>query len=260
MKSYIIGLIATVMLCGCGERVLTPSELALQNVHDLIAPLKTNSSESAISRTQAVRSNLFAIANVELKRKVLEEWKNALFDIEVGHLKPSSRYGSIRAASEMVLWDMMGAIWDAGGTYEDVWNVYFEMLAWLDGQCRAMRPKDPEFGCDPYEEERKWTFYGALLAYKECVIENLERDAFEDRAHRIGQSRINAVKAKFEKTIGRPVRPASEIKMLGRYVDEVWKRIEKERKEAMQKAEALQREMWKKNPPPLRPPDGRYIM
>ena len=103
-------------------------------------------------------------------------------------------------------------------------------------------------------------YYGALLEYREGLIENFERFKFESMCHPVDQSRVNAVKARLEKVIGRPVRPSREIKMLGRYAEEVRKHVEKERKEAMQKAEALQREMWKKNPPPLRPPDGRYVM
>lgn len=56
---------------------------------------------------------------------------------------------------------------------------------------------------------------------KECLIENLKRDGFDDRFYHVGQARIEAVKARFEKVIGRPVRPSNEIKMLGRYAKEV---------------------------------------
>ena len=260
MKSYIIGLIAATMLCGCSERILTPSEQAVRRARDLIGTLRTNSSVRAIHGTQAVRSNLVAITDVELRRRTLDEWKKALFDIKVDRLRPSLRYGAISEVADVVTWDVVGAIRKFGGSYEDAWDIYFEVLAWIDGQCRAMKPKEPEIGCDLLEEDKKWMYYGALLEYREGLIENFERFKFESMCHPVDQSRVNAVKARLEKVIGRPVRPSREIKMLGRYAEEVRKHVEKERKEAMQKAEALQREMWKKNPPPLRPTDGRYVM
>ena len=255
MKMYAVGLVSMMLLCGCDERIPpSPSDQAARRVECLIETLRTNHSAKVIDVNYAVRSNLVAVADIELRGRMLNEWKRTLFDVKVDRLKPSDRFCLIRAVADVVRWEIVGAMWEMGASYEERWDVKLEMLAWLDKQCRAMRPNDPAPDCDwsgLFEEEKKWRSYGNLLSYKESVIEYLERNEFEGRDYRIGQARIAAAKARFEKAIGRPVRPNGEIKTFGLRGQEIRKRIRQECDAALREARERLKKRRLQNPTPV---------
>jgi len=235
MKSYVFEVLVLLTFCGCSDSAPTPSAVALQESAILIGALETNSSVRTIKRTGGVRAMLDVIADSEKRNATMRKWRTALFGISLEGLSPSERYGSIREVSRMATRDMVGAMWDMGGSYEEVWETYFETLTWLDKQCCAMKPKEPSLDCDWREEKSKWDYYGALVEHRECVIENLELNGFDDGLYHVGAARIDVARKKFETLIGRPVRPSGEIKLLGRYAKEARKRVLKERDDAFRR-------------------------
>ena len=86
---------------------------------------------------------------------------------------------------------------------------------------------------DIHQEMDKWKHYQALVEYRECAIENLELNGFDDRVYNVGTERMDAIRVKFEKMIGRSVRPRSAINRLGQYQKKVRARIEQEMKDTL---------------------------
>jgi len=235
MKRHFMKMVVLLMLGGCGESSRTASDEAAVSARCLMGVLSTNSSVRAIKGTEGVRSNLRSIDDMRLRRKVINEWQRALYDISVDQLRPSDRYCVICESVNMVNWSVVGALWETGCSFEDAWSVYLSTLEWLDIQCKKMKPNSQSIVADAREELEKWRYYQALAEYRENIIENLEINGLDVGIYNVGVVRIDAVKRRFEKVIGRPVRPSKEIKHLGLHAKRVRDIITKEREAASRK-------------------------
>lgn len=233
MKHLTAQFVISAMLCGCSDSVITPADEAISRSRRLMDVLSTNATVRVIRETENVRTNLLALTDVHLRRDIIKEWKASLYDMRVEDLRPSDRYASIREAHRLVSWDVVGALWDIHESYESMWEIHLEALAWLDAQCKKMQPGIPQKGFDVRREREKWNFYLALVEYRESAIENLELNGFDERIYDVERARMDVVRKRFEIMIGRPVRPREEIKILGRFAKEVRARIVKERDAAL---------------------------
>ena len=233
MKCSFLGIVPMLAFCGCSDPAGSPSEVAISLSNHLTNRLSSNASVRVILETKNVRSNLTYVVDARRRRDMINEWKKSLYNIPVQSLRPSDRYASVREAYRVVSWDVVGAMWDIAESYEDAWSVYFESLEWLDAQCEKMRPGIPRDDSDIHQEMDKWKHYQALVEYRECAIENLELNGFDDRVYDVGMERMDAIRVKFEKMIGRSVRPRSAIKRLGQYQKKVRARIEQEMKDTL---------------------------
>ena len=199
----------------------------------LMNRLSSNASVRVIIETKNVRSNLTYVVDARRRRNMIKEWKTSLYNIPVQGLRPSERYTSVREAYRVVSWDVVGALWDVDKSYEGMWEVHLEALAWLSDHCLKMKPEMPQVGFDVRQEREKWNYYQALVEYRESVIENLELNGFDERIYNVDPVRMDVIRKRFEKAIGRSVRPRGEIKLLGRYVKEARARIAKDRDAAL---------------------------
>ena len=233
MKCSFLGIVSLMTFCGCSDPVASPSEVAVAMSNHLMNRLSSNASVRVILETKNVRSNLTYVVDVRRRRDMINEWKKSLYNIPVQRLSPSDRYAAVREAYRVVSWDVVGALWDIDKSYEGMWEVYLEALAWLSDQCVKMNPEMPQEGFDVRQEMEKWNYYQALVEYRESVIENLELNGFDERIYNVDPVRMDIIRMRFEKAIGRSVRPRGEIKLLGRYVKEARTRIAKERGAAL---------------------------
>lgn len=233
MKHVTAQFVILAMLCGCSDSVIAPSDEAVSRAKRLVGELLTNATVRVVRETESIRTNLLALTDVRLRHDIIKEWKAALYDIQVEELRPSDRYAIIREAHHLVSWDVIGALWDIDESYEKMWEIHLESLAWLDAQCKKMKPGIPQKGFDARLEREKWNYYLALAEYRESAIENLELNGFDERIYDVGPTRMDVVRKRFEIMIGRPVRPREEIKTLGRFAKEVRARIVKERDAAL---------------------------
>ncbi len=221
---------------GCERHPPTQEENAISASRALIATLATNASVRVIKASERVRENLKDVKGKSKRDALIEDWRNALKSIPVKGLRPSSRYVSVREACHMLNWDLIGAMYEAGTDYETRWNVRFDTVRWLDRQILSMKPEKTTKIISWREENEKWNNYQALVEYYESVIENLEIDEFNEARYPNDVEKMDAIRAKFEKLIGRPVRKREEITRLGFYMKQARARIQKERDAALKKA------------------------
>ena len=163
------------------------------------------------------------------RRKLIEEWRNALSRIPVERLSPSDRYGVLREVGRMLVWDLVDAQLDMGGTYGEMREGYFKAVEWLDVQCARMRALASETCCDCRAWRDRWSYYQALAEYREVVVENVGLNGLDERRHPNDVDKMDAIRARFEKLIGRPVRRGEDVKLLGFYRRRGGSRTQKER-------------------------------
>lgn len=209
------------------------SDDAVIKSNRLLDVLSTNATVRAIKATEAIRTNLEAVSDVRHRRDVIAAWKRSLLNIPVDRLPPSERYASVREAHSVLTWALVGAEWEIEPSYEKMWSVYFEALAWLDEQCKKMKPDGKQRITDIWVQKGKWDYYQALVEYRESAIENLELNGFDESLYNVEAARMDVVRRKFEKLIDRSVRPRKDIKLLGHYVKEVRVKVVRERDQAL---------------------------
>lgn len=237
MKNFLrpfVFLVLAASLWGCSKRSLPVPDLAEQNVCRAVQVMSTNVSVRAIRASCSVCTNVTSVLGRERRISLIRDWESALMGIEVSELAPASRYAAIREASDILNFSVSSAMRDVGCDYAEVWELHFRALAWLDKQVREMKPGAAAITDKNFRElQTKWTYYQALAEWRETIIENHERFDFDERLHEPGMEKMDAIRARFEKMIGRPVRPWSEIKLLGQYHKMVRERIAKEREDGI---------------------------
>ena len=235
MKRIMLVAISVCVALGCEKRPPTQEEKSVAAVRTLIAALATNASVRVIMESDAVRENLKDVKARQERESLLADWRDALKNIPVEGLRPSRRYAAVREACHMLNWDLIGAMWDVGSSYEKTWDAYFDTIKWIDRQVAAMKPEKPTSdGAWSWREENdKWDAYMGLAEYRESVIENLEIDEFDKGRYPNDVDKMDAIRAKFEKLIGRPVRKREDITRLGFYAKRARARIQAERDAAL---------------------------
>lgn len=237
MRRMLVALLGACALLGCGRNPPTAEELAEAEARVLIGDLRTNASARVIQGSRAVRVLLKEIADRPRQLMLLAEWREALLGISVDGLRASDRCGAIIEACDLLGWSVVGAMWDLEFTYEDVWEHRFRVLAWLDGHVEKMRRLCLlDVTPTPGERSARWLYYRGLAEFREQLVENHERFDFDERDRMPGMGKMDEIRARFEKAIGRRVRRREEIKMLGFYIKQVRARIERERDEASKNA------------------------
>lgn len=217
---------------GCSEKQVPVSELAVQNVRRAIQALATNASVKVIKESYGVRTNMAFVVDKEMRLALIRDWENHLRDIPVDELSPEKRYCAIKESSNMLNSYVSAALWDAGCDYVEIWELHFRSLNWLDEQVRLMKP-EPKQNADRKDQRESWAFYQALAEWRETIVENHERFDFDDRVGMSGMEKAEEIRRRFERVIGRPVRPQAEIKRLGQYHKIVRARIAQERDAAL---------------------------
>ena len=225
-------LVCSLALCGCGERTYTEDEQNEKAALSLISALSTNASVRAIRASGAVRDCLKRLTTPHERETLLVSWRDALKKIQVEQLRPSERYWSVREACHVLVWDYVCSLQDSGGSYEEMWQSYLDTLTWLDSQIAKMKP-DIDGRCERRKAHECWDSYQALAEYRESVIENLEIDEFDKGRYPNDIDKMDAIRAKFEKLIGRPVRKREDITRLGFYAKRARARIQAERDAAL---------------------------
>ena len=221
-------------LLGCSERPLSASDLAERNVCRAVQVLSTNVSVRTIRASCSVSTNVTSVQGGKKQMSLIGDWERALMGINVSGLAPASRYAAIREASDILNSRVSSTMRDVGCDYAEVWALHFRALAWLDKQVSAMKPGIVTITDKNLRElQMKWTYYQALAEWRETIVENHERFDFDERLQEPGMEQMDVIRARFEKMIGRPVRPASEIKLLGQFHKMVRERITKEREAAL---------------------------
>lgn len=237
-------LVVAAHLCGmlgCERRPPSDEECALAEAQSLIAVLATNVSVRSIRESGRVRTLLKRIRQKPERDALTTGWLEALRDVRVECLRPTDRYGAVREVYHTIDTDVLGALWEDGWSYEERWSVRLDAVRWLDRQISAMRPSPesrPETWLDWRNENEKWSGYQALSEYRESEVENLELNGFDEARYPKDVDKMAAIRAKFERQIGRPVRRSEDVKYLGRYRREVTSRIQKERAEALKEMSA----------------------
>ena len=234
MKRILTTLACFLTLCGCDKRPYTEDERHEAAARSLISVLSTNASVRAIRASGAVRECLKNLKAKPEREMPLVSWRDALKNIPVEKLRPSERYWSVREACHLLVWDFVCALQDGGSSYEEMWQSYFDSLTWLDSQIAQMKPVLAGTR-ERRKENECWDSYQALAEYRESVIENLEIDEFNKTRYPNDVKKMDAIRAEFERLIGRPVRKREDISRLGFYARQVGARIQRERDAALKK-------------------------
>ena len=236
-KMIASALMATfVLMGGCLKKERSETEKAVDAARQRIEVLSTNQTTAAIWGTRRVREDLRKIESLKDRRELIAEWSDALSHMPGKGLSPSARYGVLREACRMLVWDVADALLEIGGTYDEVWNEYFKAIEWLDVQCAHMRALALETGGDFRTRRDRWSYYQALAEYREIIVENIELNRLDESRYPCDAEKMGTIRARFEKQIGRPVRRNEDVKHLGFYRRQVGVRIQKERDADLKKA------------------------
>lgn len=141
MKRSIFAVVVLCGVLGCEKRPPTQEENAISTARALIAALATNASVRVIRESDAVREILKDVKERTKREALLADWRDALKRIPVEGLRPSRRYAAVREACHLLNWDLIGAMWDVGSSYEKTWDAYFDAIEWLDRRVAAMKPE-----------------------------------------------------------------------------------------------------------------------
>lgn len=223
---------------GCRGNERSESQRAAEEARRLIAAISTNQSIKAVEATRGVRDALPKISSRKVCLAVMAEWRSALFNVPVERLSPSDRYGILREASRVLTESAVAVRGNVECSYEEMWDEYFRVIDWLGLQGRRMRALARSACDDDRLRLDRWAYYQALMEWRESLIENLELNGFDEARYSKDVGKMAAIRAKFERQIGRPVRRGEDVKYLGRYRREVASRIQKERAEAMREMSA----------------------
>lgn len=229
-------MLAVVVLCcmpGCEKRPPAQEEKAVAESRVLIAALKTNASVRVIRKSDAVREKLKEVKDVSVRDGLIADWRKALENIPVVGMRPSDRYWSVREACHVLNSGLIGAMWEAGFSYEARWEAQLDTIEWLDRQIDAMKPRPPTWKSSRREQNEEWNNYQALAEYRESEVESLEIHGFDVDLYPNDVDKMDAIRAKFEKLIGRPVRKREDITRLGFYAKRARARIQAERDAAL---------------------------
>lgn len=235
--SLVFVAICTTSFCGCSGKEWSASDCAVRKARCAMQMLSTNASVRVIKDSYSVRTNLEFVTDRELRLALIRDWEGLLMNVPVEGLSPEERFNAIKESSDMLNSYVSAALWDAGCDFGEIWELHFRVLAWLDRQVVLMKPEDSS--CKDLGRRdllAKWNFYQALSEWRETIVENHERFDLDERVKMPGMGKISEIRHRFETMIGRPVRPCTEIKMLGRYHKLVRKRIEDEKKAALASA------------------------
>jgi len=96
-----------------------------------------------------------------------------------------------------------------------------------------MKPRPPTWKSSRREQNEEWNNYQALAEYRESEVESLEIHGFDVDLYPNDVDKMEALRAKFEKLIGRPVRRREDITRLGFYAKQARARIQAERDAAL---------------------------
>ncbi len=218
---------------GCRERERSESDKVLNESRRLIAAIATNQSIRIVGNTRRIQETLPEVSSREDCRALLEEWRNALYNVPLEGLTPSDRYGVLREASRVLVEAVVAAQGDLGESYEDRWSECFHVIDWLGGQGRRMRDLALSDCGDSRLQHERWAYYQALMEWRESLVEHLELSGFDEDRYPNDVGKMAGVRAEFERLIGRPVRRSEDVKYLGTYRRKVAARIQKERDAAM---------------------------
>ena len=235
MRSLFIA-IPLLTLFGC-ERLPFPAERAAEReAKVLIRALADAPTIRSVRASRKVREKLKSLSTAGRQVSLCEKWRDALLNLPVERLSPSDRYGVVRECCDILDWSVVGALWDIGGNREDVWELRFVVLDWLDANIEAMHRLCSQKSGAIHEQRERWRCYQSLSEYREQVVENHERFDFGERGKSPDMEKMDEIRKRFEQRIGRPVRKREEITRLGFYAKQARARIHKERDAALKKA------------------------
>ena len=228
MRKHLIALTCLLSLCGCEKPDPFPADVVR-----VLKTLRTNPSVREVRKSEALLDRMRAIESLDVRRKMIAEWKSALLSSPVEKFPLRDGCWSIRAICETLNWEVTGAMADAGCDYGERWAVVVETLKWLDEKMDERNPRMSK-PCGTWREEAgRWNDYLFLSEFRENLIENIERNWFDVRRHAGDDSKIVEAKTQFEILIGRRVRSPDEIKALGFYTKQVVGRLQEERNAAL---------------------------
>lgn len=235
MKRSLFIVISLLTLFGCERQPFAAERTAECEAKALIRTLAANPTVRSVKDSRKVREKLMSLSGKNRRTSLWKEWRDALLEIPVERLSPSDRYGVIRESCDLLDWSVVGALWDIGGNYEDVWNLRFKTLDRLDAHVEKLRLLCHNEARSIDELCERWRSYLALSEFREQVVENHERFDFDERGKSSDMGKMDAIRKRFEQRIGRPVRKREEITRLGFYAKQARARIQKERDAALKK-------------------------
>lgn len=229
MKLYATALVCVIFCCGCEKQPTSESNMACETSRVLTDALKTNVSTRAIRLSKGIRGSLKNVKRKEEKKGVVVNWRDALLAVSVENRSAADQYEILKESATLLDWDVIGAMHDSGCTLDEVWDLRFRLVDWLDGHLRRMRNLCVKKGQDDREQRAAWTYYQALAEYREQLVENFERFYLDERDFASKETQLEELRKALSAKIGRPVRRPTEIRALGIYAREVRDRIQKER-------------------------------
>ncbi len=238
MKKTVLAFLCVVSCLGCRREGRSLDSVTDADSRRLLYGVSTNLTAGTVVATRQIRERLKMVKDEASRRVTLQLWRKMLMNLNLTSMPVLERVCAVREIGHCLLWDTVGAGCDMGASYADRWNDYFEALAWIDGQVAALKPELSTVSLPQAKTSRRdllerWDAYLAAVEFRECVIENLEIDGFDERLFFRDIDAMQSIRDRFERIIGRRVRTRKEITRLGSFVKEARHRVLKERDAAL---------------------------
>ena len=127
-------------LCGCSEPERFEHDLAVREVRRSLQILSTNVSVRTIRNTGNAFADIAKVTGQGRQTALVDEWISALMSIECAGIPLVDRYAVIHEVSDVLNSDVPSVLRCIGIGYDEVWELHFRALAWLDAQLIAMKP------------------------------------------------------------------------------------------------------------------------
>lgn len=233
MKNVVIAfIVCACVVSGC-DKAAPDAEVSAEERTALLIAAITNATPKAIASSEAVRTNLLAIADEGVRRKLMTEWTQALLHVDTHGQDPARQVNALmavgRVLDDAVFWYMQ----DSGSSYAECWRVRFEQLRHLDEAIERINPVRLQRAKTLREEMGKWQAFRSLVEYRERLIEKHECNDLYRKCAQVPDDQYNVVLDQLEKYIGRPVRPEKEIRNLGKYVRLAGEKVRAQETEAL---------------------------
>lgn len=228
MRKCLVCLIGFCALCGCRKTEPLPADVTC-----VLQTLQTNPTVRAIGNSRVLLERARALKSPVERREMIRMWRDALLNVPLEKLGGVDEGVAIREICETLNWHVAGAMQEAGCSFEETWNVFCEMVSWLNQQIARHNPKGLKKPATRREALVQWTTYQFLSETRENLIEYIEINRLDARLYPNDNDKLETARQRLAILIGRPVRRSDEIKSLGFYTKQVSRRIQDECKAAL---------------------------
>lgn len=206
----IVMLILSLACLGCEKE---ESEIGVRLSECVNAVVKSEElGLNGYGQTEAVLDEIVALTNVERRIEGLSALADALLSARLDGHGYRQWDRSLSAIPSLTRSVCNGLLW-SGARIEQVYDVRLKLLSWHRRQIDLLRrTKPPENGAPHGEAQKNWRRCQERVLASEGMTLDLLESRFDDETRTLSPGRRDAIRAKVEAFLGRPMRSAETVR------------------------------------------------